>query len=124
VVAVAKLVRERAPVPRIDAIDGTPNPLLQRWLSHPSYDRYWQAMVPYKGDFAHINIPVLSITGYYDDAQISAMQYFRQHTELGRNPEHYLVIGPYDHLGTHWRKKPEPCANTPSIRWRRWTRRS
>jgi putative CocE/NonD family hydrolase len=91
----------------IDAIDGTPNPLLQRWLQHPSYDKYWQAMVPYKSDFTHINIPVLSITGYYDDAQISVMQYFRQHTELGHNPEHYLVIGPYDHLGTHSRKKPE-----------------
>jgi uncharacterized protein len=95
------------PLREIDAIDGTPNPLLQRWLQHPDYDRYWQSMVPYKNDFAHINIPVLSITGYYDDAQISVMQYFRQHTELGRNPEHYLVIGPYDHLGTHWRKKPE-----------------
>jgi putative CocE/NonD family hydrolase len=84
-----------------------PNPLLQRWLMHPAYDKYWQSMVPYKGDFAHINIPVLSITGYYDGAQISALQYFKQHTALGRNPEHYLVIGPYDHLGTHARKKAE-----------------
>jgi len=95
------------PLREIDAIDGTPNPLLQRWLQHPAYDRYWQSMVPYGNDFAHISIPVLSITGYYDDAQISVMQYFTQHTELGRDPEHYLVIGPYDHLGTHWRKKPE-----------------
>jgi uncharacterized protein len=95
------------PLREIDAIDGTPNPLLQRWLSHPSFDKYWQAMVPYKNDFSRIGIPVLSITGYYDDAQISALQYFKQHTELARNPEHYLVIGPYDHLGTHARKKPE-----------------
>ena len=95
------------PFREIDAIDGTPNPLLQRWLTHPAYDRYWQAMVPYEGDFARIGIPVLSITGYYDDAQISVMQYFKQHMQYGRNPEHYLVIGPYDHLGTHWRKKPE-----------------
>jgi len=95
------------PFREIDAIDGTPNPLLQRWLTHPSYDKYWQAMVPFRNDFARINIPVLSITGYYDDAQISVMQYFNQHIEFGRNPEHYLVIGPYDHLGTHWRKKPE-----------------
>ena len=95
------------PFREIGAIDGTPNPLLQRWLTHPAYDRYWQAMVPYEGDFARIGIPVLSITGYYDDAQISVMQYFKQHMQYGRNPEHYLVIGPYDHLGTHWRKKPE-----------------
>jgi putative CocE/NonD family hydrolase len=95
------------PFREIDAIDGTPNPLLQRWLSHPAYDKYWQAMVPYENDFGKISMPVLSITGYYDDAQISALQYFKQHTQYGRNAEHYLVIGPYDHFGTHARKKPE-----------------
>ena len=95
------------PYREIDSVDGTPNPLLQRWLTHPSYDKYWQSMVPYEGDFARINIPVLNITGYYDDAQISALQYFHQHMARGRNREHYLVIGPYDHPGTHARKKPE-----------------
>jgi uncharacterized protein len=95
------------PYREIDAVDGTPNPLLQRWLMHPSYDKYWQAMVPYQRDFARVNIPVLTITGYYDDGQISALHYLEQHLAHGRNPEHYLVIGPYDHLGTHWRKKPQ-----------------
>ncbi len=95
------------PYREIDAVDGTPNPWLARWLMHPAYDKYWQAMVPYEGDFARVKIPVLTITGYYDDAQISALQYLKQHFVHGKNPEHYLVIGPYDHLGTHWRKKPE-----------------
>jgi putative CocE/NonD family hydrolase len=95
------------PFREIDAVDGTPNPLLQRWLAHPAYDQYWQAMVPYENDFSRIRIPVLSITGYYDDAQISALQYFKQHTSRNRDPEHYLVIGPYDHFGTHARRKSE-----------------
>jgi uncharacterized protein len=95
------------PYREIDAVDGTPNPLLQRWLMHPAFDKYWQAMVPYEDEFARVNFPVLSITGYYDDAQVSALQYFKQHMKYGRQPEHYLVIGPYDHLGTHWRQKPE-----------------
>jgi putative CocE/NonD family hydrolase len=95
------------PYRQIDAVDGTPNPWLQRWLEHPAYDKYWQSMVPYKNDFARVNIPVLTITGYYDDGQISALHYLKQHLAYGRNPEHYLVIGPYDHLGTGWRKKPE-----------------
>jgi putative CocE/NonD family hydrolase len=94
------------PFREIDAVDGTPNPLLQRWLMHPAYDKYWQAMVPYENDFARIRIPVLSITGYYDDGQISALHYFKQHMARGREPEHYLVIGPYDHFGTHARRKP------------------
>jgi len=95
------------PYREIDAVDGTPNPWLQRWLQHPDYDKFWQDMVPYKSDFARVNIPVLTITGYYDDGQISALEYMKQHLAFGRNPEHYLVIGPYDHLGTHWSKKPE-----------------
>src|ERR1700744_3922519 len=40
---------------KIDSVDGTPNPLLQRWLKHPDYDKYWQNQIPYKTDFAGIN---------------------------------------------------------------------
>jgi putative CocE/NonD family hydrolase len=95
------------PYREIDAVDGTPNPLLQRWLKHPSYDEYWRDMVPYGKDFARIDIPALSITGYYDDAQISALEYFKQHVAAARDAEHYLVVGPYDHLGTHASVKPQ-----------------
>ena len=94
------------PYREIDAVDGTPNPWLQRWLTHPAYDKYWQDMVPYQRDFAHIDFPVLTITGYYDDGQISAVQYMKDHLAFARQPEHYLVIGPYDHFGTHARQKP------------------
>lgn len=85
---------------KIDSIDGTPNPLLQKWLNHPDYDAYWQSMVPYGKDFKHINIPVLSITGYYDDGQISALEYLREHYKYNPSAEHYLIIGPYDHFGS------------------------
>lgn len=90
----------------LDQVDRTPNPWLQRWLKHPAYDEYWQSMVPYKKDFAKIKIPVLTITGYYDDGQISALHYLRQHYEFNKSANHYLVIGPYDHVGTHAAKKP------------------
>lgn len=89
------------PYREIDQVDGTPNPWLQRWLEHPAYDDYWQQMVPYQGEFADIDIPVLTITGYYDDGQISALHYLKQHYAHRPNAEHYAVIGPYDHFGTH-----------------------
>lgn len=95
------------PYREIDRVDGTPNPLLQRWLEHPSFDAYWQAMVPYEGDFARIDIPVLTITGYYDDAQLSALEYVRQHERHNPRAVHYVVIGPYDHFGTHHAHKDE-----------------
>ena len=88
------------PYRQIDQVDGTPNPWLQRWLQHPAYDAYWQAMVPYGKDFARIRIPVLSITGYYDDGQVSALQYFREHLRHHPDADHRLLIGPYDHFGT------------------------
>jgi uncharacterized protein len=87
----------------IDKVDGTPNPLLQRWLAHPAYDAYWQAMVPYREDFSRIDIPILSVTGYYDDGQISALRYFTEHYKFNKNARHYLVIGPYDHFGAQRR---------------------
>src|SRR5690606_18134583 len=86
------------PYREIDQVDGTPNPMLQRWLDHPAYDEYWQRMVPYGEDFAHIDIPVLSLTGYFDDGQISAIEYVKEHLRHRPDAEHYLVIGPYDHF--------------------------
>lgn len=97
----------------IDQIDGTPNPWLQRWLKHPSYDAYWQAMVPYGEDFRHIDIPVLTITGYYDDGQISALHYLKEHYRYRPDAEHYLVVGPYDHFGTQQSFKPEDLRSYP-----------
>jgi putative CocE/NonD family hydrolase len=83
----------------LDTISGKPNKIFQRWLDHPGYDEYWQKMVPYKEDFAKINIPILTTTGYYDDDQIGALSYFKAHHQYNKNANHYLVIGPYDHGG-------------------------
>jgi len=99
---------------QIDNIDGTPNKLLQRWLQHPSYDSYWQKMVPYKDEFAKINIPVLTITGYYDDGQQSALHYLKEHYKYNKNANHYLLIGPYDHVSAQSSRKP-PVLNGYAI---------
>jgi predicted acyl esterase len=56
-------------------------------------------MVPYKEEYSKINIPVLTITGYYDDGQISALHYLREHNKYNKRANHYLIIGPYDHFG-------------------------
>ncbi len=93
------------PYREIDQLDGTPNPWFQRWLQHPDYDAYWQAMTPYREEFASIDIPVLTITGYFDDGQQSALDYMQQHLAHRPNAAHYLLIGPYDHGGVQaWRK--------------------
>ncbi|HEX5352644.1 MAG TPA: CocE/NonD family hydrolase [Rhodanobacteraceae bacterium] len=79
-------------------IDGTPNPTFEHWLDHPSYDAYWQSMIPYRNEFANIDIPVLTTTGYFDDGQIGALYYYRQLHKHAPKAESYLVTGPYDHV--------------------------
>ncbi|QEH41890.1 CocE/NonD family hydrolase [Chitinophaga sp. XS-30] len=83
----------------MDSLAGYKNPVFQKWLSHPDYDGYWQSMVPAPAEYAKINIPVLTTTGYYDGSQIGALQYFKLHNKYNKNANHYFVIGPYDHWG-------------------------
>lgn len=85
---------------KMDSIDGTPNAYFQRWISHPDYDEYWQNMIPYKEEFAKIDIPILTFDGYYNDSQCSNLYFHRQHYKYNENAENYLVIGAYDHFGS------------------------
>ncbi|NER13590.1 CocE/NonD family hydrolase [Leptobacterium flavescens] len=83
----------------LDSLDGFPNREFNKKLDHPVYDNYWQDMMPYKEDFAQIDIPVLTTTGYYDGGQIGAMYYLKEHMKYNKNANHYLLIGPYTHFG-------------------------
>lgn len=84
---------------KLDSIDRTPNRLFQRWISHPSFDEYWQNMAPYGKEFAAINIPILVIDGYYNDSQNSSLYYMRELQKYNPNANQYLIIGPYSHFG-------------------------
>ncbi|MDP9015062.1 MAG: CocE/NonD family hydrolase, partial [Pseudomonadota bacterium] len=75
---------------------GKPNPIFIRWLNHPSYDRYWQKMGPYRKEFARIDIPVLTTTGYYAAGAPGDLYYFTQHHRYNPRADHMLVVGPYD----------------------------
>lgn len=88
---------------KLDSAAGIQNPIFQKWLSHPAYDDYWQSRVPTPEEYAKINIPVLTTTGYYDGSQIGAIQYFKLHNRYNKNANHYFVIGPYDHWGAQRR---------------------
>ncbi|MGA2861007.1 MAG: CocE/NonD family hydrolase [Steroidobacteraceae bacterium] len=77
-------------------IYGKPNANFRRWLGHPSYDGYWQKMIPYREDFAQINIPVLTTTGYYDSNEEGALYYLTEHYRYNPKADQTLLIGPYD----------------------------
>ncbi|HAA19075.1 MAG TPA: hydrolase [Cytophagales bacterium] len=87
----------------LDTLDQAPDAIYQRWLDHPDYDSYWQDMVASTPeDFAAIDIPILTTTGFFDDDQMGALHYYGLHQRYGK-PEvvdqHHLIIGPYDHGG-------------------------
>lgn len=94
------------PYRALERIDGRPNPFFRRWLDHPSYDAYWRRMIPHGEEFARIDIPVLTTTGYYDGCLVSALYYFSEHTKHNPKANHYLVVGPYDHIGAQRRSSP------------------
>lgn len=73
------------------------------WLDHPGYDSYWAAFNPKPSDYATINIPILTITGYFDGDQPGALRYYREfmaNASTNAKQHFYLLIGPWDHPGT------------------------
>ena len=75
---------------------GKPDPQFLRWLAHPGYDAFWQKMVPYDKELAQIDIPVLTVTGYYGVGEAGALYYFNEQHRLDPNANHTLLVGPYD----------------------------
>lgn len=73
-----------------------PSAVFRSWLNHPSYDRFWQKWVPFRDEFAKIDIPVLTITGYYSAGETGALYYFTEHRRHAPNADHALLIGPFD----------------------------
>jgi uncharacterized protein len=75
---------------------------LTEWIEHPEPDAYWDAFTPRPDHYARLRVPVLTVTGYYDDDQHGALAYYRaaaQHGSDTLRDNNYLVIGPWDHQG-------------------------
>ena len=72
----------------------------QEWLQHPHQDSYWDRANPTVEQLAELSIPVLSLTGAYDGDQPGTLEFYRLHLQHAKKPpEHYLIIGPWDHEG-------------------------
>ncbi|HEV2179381.1 MAG TPA: CocE/NonD family hydrolase, partial [Gemmatimonadaceae bacterium] len=82
----------------LETIDGAPNPVFDEWMAHPEYDAYWQALIPYRDEFARVSIPILQTAGYYYGGPGAVLYYFREHTRYNPRAQHYLVLGPWDHI--------------------------
>jgi uncharacterized protein len=87
----------------LDTIVGNPSAVFRTWLEHPRPDSFWDACNPSAEQFSRIDLPILTITGYYDDDQPGALEFYRRHQLHGApaaKERHYLLLGPWDHAGT------------------------
>jgi uncharacterized protein len=76
---------------------------MKMWLGHVGDEAFNLAAEPKPEDYARMNFPVLTATGYFDDDQPGALRYYRGHVKnapAAAVSQHYLVIGPWDHGGT------------------------
>jgi uncharacterized protein len=96
-----KWYRSGRPYRDLGRLYGKHNPVFIRWLNHPSYDRYWQNFLPYREQFAHIDIPVLTMTGYYAASAPGDLYFFTQHHRYNPRANHTLLVGPYDESTMH-----------------------
>lgn len=102
-----KLFKGEISYSKLIELAGIENHDFNKWLKHPSYDDFWKNMMPVPDEYKNFNIPILTITGYYDDDQTAAMNYYHNYMKYAQpngKDNHYLVIGPWDHGGT---RKPQ-----------------
>lgn len=99
----------------MDRLSGTPNPIWDGWLDHPSYDAFWQSLIPYKGDFAKTAIPALFTDGYLGGQNVGGIYYFQQYRRYSPRAQTYLVLGPYDHLAGQFGTVSSAGADADSI---------
>jgi putative CocE/NonD family hydrolase len=91
------------PFRELDVLAGNPSRHFRKWLEHRTPDAYWDAMVPAPEQYAKLDLPILTITGQYDGDQPGALEYYQRHARHGPAKafaQHYLLLGPWDHLGT------------------------
>lgn len=93
-------VYEHLPLTTMDKRAGMDLPLWRKELRHVTLDAYWRAIC-YQDQFEKINLPVMHISGWYDDEQIGTPRNFigmttRGATKFARRNQK-LLMGPWGH---------------------------
>lgn len=95
------------PVRTMDEAAGRHANWWREWTDHNSYDEYWKK-VSYQDKFERVKVPVLHVTGWYDDDQVGALVNYPGMLARGGSPEarsgQKLLIGPWPHRVNAGRK--------------------
>jgi putative CocE/NonD family hydrolase len=78
-----------------ELITGKPIPLWKDIFKHPTYDDHWKK-VDFERYWDKIDMPILHISGWYDDDQPGTFRNFTAMRKLGRKGQK-LIVGPWPH---------------------------
>jgi|HubBroStandDraft_5_1064220.scaffolds.fasta_scaffold21543_3 putative CocE/NonD family hydrolase len=104
----AHMYKTGAPFSSLAPLTSSNQPVVEEWLQHHGYDTYWAAYNPDPKAYSSVDIPILAVTGYFDGDQPGEMRYYRELSQNASDAEKsrlYLLIGPWDHNGTHHPRK-------------------
>ena len=88
-------VYQHRPLLTMDKAAGFASPLWREELRHRTLDEWWEP-VRYQHRIAEIDVPVLHISGWYDDEQIGTPANFAAMVAAGRAGQR-LLMGPWGH---------------------------
>jgi putative CocE/NonD family hydrolase len=92
-------IHKHLPLYTMDEAVGRPSPFWKQDLDHPQLDEYWEA-IRYQNKYDRVHVPVLHISGWYDDEQIGTPLNFIGMTTKGpegvRNKQK-MLMGPWPH---------------------------
>ncbi|AMN46184.1 hypothetical protein ACG33_03500 [Steroidobacter denitrificans] len=85
-------------------------PYWREWLSHPSYDEFWQE-ADAVARAGNVNVPVLHMTSWYDTClrgHLDMAKALAERSDPSVRDKHRLILGPWDH-SAYYNKRPT-CA--------------
>jgi len=89
------------PLLTADTVLGRTMPLYRDWLTHSTTGPYWDRLRFTAKDFARIDIPTLTVTGWFDGDQPGSLFYWRGLMANAPHPDrHFLLVGPWRHPET------------------------
>lgn len=89
------------PILTADSVQGHVNRVYRSWLTPPTAGPFWARMEFTPTDFAAIDIPTLTTTGWYDADPPGSLFYCRGLMAHAKDrSKHFLMVGPWEHVET------------------------
>lgn len=90
------------PLLTADVAFGRPMRLYREFLTHDTLDDYWRRIQFTAADFARVDVPVLTVTGWFDGDQIGALFHWDGIEARGGLADRtFLIVGPWTHAQTY-----------------------